>query len=36
MTSQQQRNAAEALDAISGLIRAYAGDFRAAGEANFY
>lgn len=36
MTADQQRNTAEALDAISGILRAYAGDFRAAGEANFY
>ncbi|WP_439604293.1 hypothetical protein [Shinella sp.] len=36
MTGQQQRNTAEALNTISGMLRAYAGDFRAAGEANFY
>lgn len=36
MTSQQQRNAAEALNAMSGILRAYARDFHAAGKANFY
>lgn len=36
MTADQQRNTAEALDAISGMLCAYAGDFRKAAKHNTY
>lgn len=36
MTGQQQRDTAEALNVIAGMLRAYAGDFRKAAKHNTY